>query len=79
MVHIEHRNVRYIRPPPRYIRIRIYYSIRFLEPATGEIRTIAELGKLACRDLAISPDRRWALYTQTDQSSSDLMLVEDFR
>ncbi len=55
------------------------YSIRFLELATGKIRTIAELGKLACRDLAISPDRRWALYTQTDQSGSDLMLVEDFR
>jgi Tol biopolymer transport system component len=55
------------------------YSIRFLKLATGEIRTIAELGKLACRDLAISPDRRWALYTQTDQSGSDLMLVENFR
>jgi serine/threonine protein kinase/dipeptidyl aminopeptidase/acylaminoacyl peptidase len=55
------------------------YSIRFLKLATGEIRTIAELGKLACGDLAISPDRRWALYSQTDQSGSDLMLVENFR
>jgi Tol biopolymer transport system component len=55
------------------------YSIRFLELATGKIKTVAELGKLACRDLAISPDHRWALYTQTDQSGSDLMLVEHFR
>jgi hypothetical protein len=55
------------------------YSIRFLELATGEIRTIAELGKLGCRDLAIAPDRRWALYTQINQSGGDLMLVENFR
>ncbi len=55
------------------------YSIRFLELATGKIRTIAGLGKLGCRDLAISPDRRWALFTQSDQSGSDLILVENFR
>ncbi len=55
------------------------YSLRFLELATGKIRTIAELGKLTCANLAISPDRRWALYTQADQSGSDLVLVENFR
>ncbi|HYK88340.1 MAG TPA: hypothetical protein VE398_06200 [Acidobacteriota bacterium] len=55
------------------------YSIRFLELTTRKIKTIAELGKLACRKIAISPDRRWALYSQLDQSGSDLMLVENFR
>ena len=54
-------------------------SIRFLEFATGKITTIAELGKQPCGDwLTVSPDRRWALYTQTDQLGSDLMLVENF-
>jgi hypothetical protein len=55
------------------------YSIRFLELATGKIKTIAELGKQPCGGLTVSPDRRWALYTQQDQAVSDLMLVENFR
>jgi serine/threonine protein kinase len=54
-------------------------SIRFLELATGKMKTIAELGKQLCQDLAVSPDHRWALYTQTEQVGSDLMLVENFR
>ncbi len=55
------------------------YSIRFLDFATGKIKTIAELGKQDCWSLSVSPDRRWALYSQRDQSDSDLMLVENFR
>jgi Tol biopolymer transport system component len=53
------------------------YSIRFLELATGKIKTIAELGKLPSWSLSVSPVRRWVLYHQTDQSGSDLMLVEN--
>jgi len=55
------------------------YSIRFLELATGKIKTIAELGKRFGNELCVSPDRRWALYWQQDQVVSDLMLVENFR
>jgi hypothetical protein len=54
------------------------YSIRFLEFATGKIKTIAELGKQPCGGPTVSPDRRWALYDQQDQTGSDLMLVENF-
>jgi len=54
------------------------YSIRFYESATGKIKTVAELGTQA-ESLTVSPDRRWALYTQQDQAGSDLMLVENFR
>jgi hypothetical protein len=28
--------------------------------------------------LAVSPDGRWLLYTQVDQSGSDIMPVENF-
>ena len=55
------------------------YSIRFYELATGKTKTVAELGKQPCWTLTVSPDRRWALYTQTDEWGSDLMLVENFQ
>jgi Tol biopolymer transport system component len=55
------------------------YSIQFFDTTTGKIRRIASLGKSWAFNLAVSPDRRWALYTQLDQGGSDLMLVENFR
>jgi eukaryotic-like serine/threonine-protein kinase len=54
------------------------YSIQFFDTATGGIRTIAKFTN-QLRDLTVSPDRRWILYTQIEQAGSDLMLVENFR
>ena len=56
------------------------YSIQFLETATGRIRRVVELGKQrGINRLTLSPDRRWALYSQAGELASDLMLVENFR
>ncbi|MBZ5543645.1 MAG: protein kinase [Acidobacteriia bacterium] len=54
-------------------------SIQFLNTTTGKIRRIASFEKPVGGGLAVSPDRRWILYSQNNQAGSDLMLVEDFR
>jgi serine/threonine protein kinase/WD40 repeat protein len=55
------------------------YSIQFLNTTTGKTRRIAAFEKPVGNSLAVSPDRRWILYTQYDQAGSDLMLVENFQ
>ncbi|MFB3921929.1 MAG: protein kinase [Terriglobia bacterium] len=54
-------------------------SIQFLNTATGKVQEIASIDKPVGVGLAVSPDRRWILYAQADQTGSDLMLVEKFR
>jgi Tol biopolymer transport system component len=54
------------------------YSIQFLNTATGSTQRIATIGN-PISDFTLSPDRRWLLYSQTDQAGSDLMLVENFK
>ena len=54
-------------------------SIQFLSFATGAVTPVATTEKYATHGLAVSPDRRWIVYTQYDQVNSDLMLVENFR
>ena len=61
--------------PPRPI-------IEFFSFAAGDVRQVAILERPVhprVWGFAVSPDRRWILYTQTDQSSSDIMLMERFR
>ena len=57
------------------------FLIRFFDFATGRATTINSLppGVRADQGLTVSPDSRSILYTQVDQSQSDLMLVENFR
>jgi Tol biopolymer transport system component len=55
-------------------------SIQFLDFATRASSTIAQIEKpFSSFSLAVSPDERYILYTQTDQAGSDLMLIENFR
>jgi len=55
-------------------------AIEFFSFERHEIRRIVGLESVNefVSGLAISPDRRWILYTQQDPISSDIMLVENF-
>ncbi|MBI3653066.1 MAG: PD40 domain-containing protein [Acidobacteria bacterium] len=56
--------------------------IEFYNFATRKVTTVATLDKPISRydpGLAISPDRRSLLFTQMDQSGSDIMLVDNFQ
>jgi Tol biopolymer transport system component len=55
------------------------YSIQFLRLATGKLEPVAAIDKDSALGLTVSPDGRWLLYSQVDQTSCDLMLVENFR
>ena len=60
------------------------FSIQFLNLATSQIIPVAKFEKPLddfgdSGGLAISPDSRWILYTQFDQTGGELMLVENFR
>lgn len=60
-------------------------AIKFYSFDNRRVTTIIEFSREVTlmysinNPLSISPDGRWVLYTQIDQSGSDLMLVENFR
>jgi len=57
-------------------------AIQFFSFATQQVTQVAVLEKRLIQGppaLAVSPDGRWILYAQLDQSGSDVMLVENFR
>jgi Tol biopolymer transport system component/predicted Ser/Thr protein kinase len=59
-------------------------SIQFLSFSTGKVKQVAMMSALAFEGLSVSPDGRFVLFTQLNgplqrNSSSDLMLVENFR
>jgi len=56
--------------------------IEFFSFATGQVTPVAAPEKPIFRifwGLAVSPDGQWLLFTQMDQQSSDIMLMENFR
>ncbi len=54
-------------------------NICLQEFATARIRMIARTERPTSLGMALSPDEKTPLYTQLDESGSDLMLVENFR
>ena len=59
-------------------------ALKFYNFATGKVTLLREFSKDTPVDtgdtaLTVSPDGRWILYTQFDQSGSNLMLVENYR
>jgi eukaryotic-like serine/threonine-protein kinase len=55
------------------------YSIQFLRFAIGKVKTVVPIPVQLSYILNVSPDGRSLLYTQLDETGSDLMLVENFR
>ena len=53
--------------------------IQLLRLATGKLELVATIDKDLSYGLCVSPDGRWLLYSQIDQATCDLMLVENFR
>lgn len=57
-------------------------SIEFFSFATDRVTQVATLESPIPRGIpgiSVSPDGRWLLYTQLDQSGSDILLMENFR
>ena len=66
--------------PAQSSRSNLSSSIQFFSFESGKTIPIATTEKRAAYGLTISPDGRWILYTQHDQSpATELMLVENFR
>ena len=55
------------------------WVFQFHSFATGKVTTLAEIRQPVSWGVSVSPDERYILYTQEDQTGSDLMLVENFR
>jgi eukaryotic-like serine/threonine-protein kinase len=54
-------------------------AVQFYSVGTGKRSTIALIHRPVGFGLSLTPDERYVLYTEADQSGSDLMLVENFR
>jgi Tol biopolymer transport system component len=52
-------------------------ELRYLSFATGSVRSIAPIDGIAHAD--VSQDERWALYPKVEPTTSNIMLVENFR
>jgi hypothetical protein len=71
---VANRGIYFIPGPDRVGR----FFIHFFSFATGQVKQIAGIQKQPLYGFSVSPDERCILYTQVDQTGSDLMLVENF-
>jgi Tol biopolymer transport system component/DNA-binding winged helix-turn-helix (wHTH) protein len=54
------------------------HSVRYFDFATKQVRQVFEAERVFNDGLSVSSDGRWILYTQEDQESSDIMVVDHF-
>jgi Tol biopolymer transport system component/DNA-binding winged helix-turn-helix (wHTH) protein len=54
-------------------------SVRFFDYATKHTRELFRVDKDLYAGISVSPDGRYVLYSQIDESNADIMLVEHFR
>ena len=52
--------------------------IRFIGHAGGEPKTLGSISRTPTEGLSLSPDGRFLLYSQYDQSAAEILLVENF-
>jgi Tol biopolymer transport system component len=55
------------------------WVFQFHSFATNKVTTLAEIRQSVSWGVSVSPDEQYILYTQEDQTGSDLMLVENFQ
>ena len=55
------------------------WPIRLLNPVDNSSKTIGKITKPPGLYISVSPDGKWLAWSQTDEDTADLMLVENFR
>jgi Tol biopolymer transport system component/predicted Ser/Thr protein kinase len=55
------------------------FRLEFHDFASRKTRLILQTDKPWTLGISLSPDKRWAVFSQFDQAGSDIMLVENFR
>ena len=66
----------YYPAPPHSGELRF---IRFHSFATGQSTPVATVNRPVDLGMSVSPDSKYLLFDQIDESSSDLIIVENFR
>jgi hypothetical protein len=53
--------------------------IQFVDASTGQVKQLASIDKPIFTNMCVSRDGRYIVWPQIDQSTVDLLLVENFK
>lgn len=56
-----------------------YFPLEFFQFSSNRSRLLAKLGKSVHSGLTVSPDQRTILFTKSDSSGSNVMMIDNFR